>query len=152
VLILGPDPTSYLPRRPTLGHRLNARLLADRLDRELATGITPEASLLHALHAQRIVRPRSCRTLGRSLRRILAAAGADTTSRVPTATPICQANVRAAATMLALVVQRLERNGPIQARGIASLRLLITNGGGPIYRADAPENLSIEAQTVLQYL
>src|SRR5271170_4794323 len=54
--------------------RVAVRLRAFSLDRDLAAGASPDASVTLALRAQMLVRPRYRRELARSVRRVLMAA------------------------------------------------------------------------------
>src|SRR5260370_28752116 len=54
--------------------RLLARLRASRLDRDLADGASPDATVALALRAQRLGRPRTRRDVARGAQRVLAAA------------------------------------------------------------------------------
>ena len=62
-------------RRLRPWHRVLARARAARLDRELAGGVSPEASATLAARALRLTSPGFRRDLAASLQRILAAAG-----------------------------------------------------------------------------
>jgi hypothetical protein len=91
--------------------------------------VSPEASVLLAVHAQRIVRPRACRALAATLRRLIA-------GRRPRGTvPVSRSRVQSAAARLNAIAARLETDGPIAARGVAALRVLLSDGAGPLYRA-----------------
>jgi len=60
-----------LEHRPrSLLSRVRALVLASGLDHALANGASPEASVLLAVHAQRIVCPRACRALAATVRRL----------------------------------------------------------------------------------
>ena len=61
--------------RPGRWPRHKARLEADHLDRELASGASPESSPLLAVHAQRIVDPAACSALAGSVRRVIERTG-----------------------------------------------------------------------------
>ena len=109
--------------------RVRALLLAGVLDRALAGGVPPEASVLLAVQAQRIVRPQACRAQAATLRRLVA--GPHPRSTVP----VSRVRVQSAAARLDAISARLETDGPIAARGVAALRVLISDGAGPLYRA-----------------
>lgn len=116
--------------------RMRALLVAGDLDRALAAGVSPEHSVLLALHAQRIVRPRACRDLAATLRRVIAGR-----SHPVNAAPISRVRVRFAAGRLDAVAARLEADGPVAARGVAALRLLLSEGAGPLYRTGIARDL-----------
>ena len=123
--------------------RMHARLRADSLDRALVAGVSPEASVLLAVHAQRIARPRTCRTLATTLRRL----NSDRTG--PGAIPVRRSRIRLAAPRLDAIATRLETNGPIPARGMAALRLLLSDGAGPLYRTGTDTNLDGQLARIL---
>lgn len=114
---------------PGVRLRVRALLLTGGLDRELAAGVAPEEGVLLAVHAQRIVRPRACRALAATLRHLLAGRPGALNSA-----PISRVRVRFAAARLDAVAARLERDGPVAARGVAALRLLLSEGASPLYR------------------
>src|SRR5437870_3050607 len=60
-----------IARRPRLRHRLAVRLRRRRLDRALAGGTPPEASIALALRAQHLTEADRRRTIARELRRII---------------------------------------------------------------------------------
>jgi hypothetical protein len=118
--------------------RLKARLAADRLDRELASGAAPESSVLLAVHAQRIVDPTACSTLARSVRKVIERAkGIERTGRrrpaLSAQLPISTPSVSAVAGALRAVADRLDKAGPVRARGVAEVRALLRDGAGPLY-------------------
>ena len=119
--------------RPGPWPRLKARLTADRLDRELASGAPPESSVLLAVHAQRIVDPAACSTLASSVRKLIERTGRKRpalSAQVPISTP----TVSAAADLRA-VADRLDESGPVRARGVAEVRALLRDGAGPLYQS-----------------
>ena len=120
-----------LEHRPrSLLSRVRALVLASGLDHALANGASPEASVLLAVHAQRIVCPRACRALAATVRRL-------TTGPLPRSTvPISSARIHSAAVNLHAIAARLDTNGPIAARGVAALRVLLSDGSGPLYRTN----------------
>ena len=120
--------------RPGPWPRLKARLAADRLDRELASGASPESSLLLAVHAQRIVDPAACSALAGSVRKVIERTGRKRpalSAQVPISTP----TVSAAAGDLQALANRLDESGPVRAQGVAEVRALLHDGAGPLYRS-----------------
>jgi hypothetical protein len=119
--------------RPGPWPRLKARLTADRLDRELASGAPPESSVVLAVHAQRIVDPAACSTLASSVRKLVERTERKRpalSAQVPISTP----TVSAAADLRA-VADRLDESGPVRARGVAEVRALLRDGAGPLYQS-----------------
>lgn len=129
-----------VPRAARPWHRLLARLRAARLDRELAAGASPDASLVLALHAQQLVRMRARLGIAASLRRVLAsAAQGPGAARLPV--PVCGDRVRDCAAELGDLISGLLTAGPVPAAGVAQARLLLSDGGGPLYDRGAPGDL-----------
>jgi hypothetical protein len=51
-----------------------------------------------------------------------------------------------------LLVLQLRSDGPLDARGVARLQLLITDGFGPCYVKRRPRALTAALQTAMQWL
>jgi hypothetical protein len=109
----------------TLGARVSARLRVAALDRALASGAVAESDVALTLHARRLISPALRRQLARTLR------GMVERSRTPARWPGPQVG-RAGSDLLALA-DRLERPEAVDARGVARLRVLLSDGGGPLH-------------------
>jgi hypothetical protein len=120
----------------SLWRRLRARLLADRWDRELSKGISPDSSVERSLRAQRLARPTQRRLIARALRRSLEGA----TLRNGIAT--CQ-------DVLMRLALCLESSQPMSPRGLAMAHILVTDGTGPLHYGSRPEELRHECLTTL---
>ena len=110
--------------------RLLVRWHACRLDRDLAGGASPDATIPLALRAQLLVRSAS---------RVLAAA-----IQAPGAgrllVPVCRDQVRDCSAEFGELIRRLLATGPVPAQGIAKARILLADASGPLYhRAGAGE-------------
>jgi hypothetical protein len=113
--------------------RIAARLHAFSLDRDLAAGASPDASVALALRAQMLVRPRYRRGLARSARRVLTAATQSPLgSRL--AVPVCRDRVAGSSAEFADLIGRLLATGPVEARGVAQASVLVADASGPLYR------------------
>ena len=119
--------------RPSLTARLAALLQAGRLDRMLAVGVpAPEGTAL-AAHETRLTSVAEREAIARSLRQVVHDAnngGTPLCSRVP----VHQANITAAEDVIDRITLRLHSPRPVNARGMARLRLLLSNGDGPVYQ------------------
>jgi hypothetical protein len=122
-ILLDDDLGRLTLRRLRPWHRMLARALADRLDRQLAGGARPEASVLLAARAMFLTSTAYRRALAASLRR-----------RLPAAAP--------AAAELAGLAGSLTGSGLVPARGVAMVSQLLADGGGPLYREGRPGDLS----------
>jgi hypothetical protein len=133
-------------RRVRLRDRIRARLKSMALDRQLADGATPEASVALALHAAHVYQPAQRRILARSLTRIVDAS-ASPPSRA--ATPLSRMAVVRARAELVAVVDRLNADGPVGVQGVARVRLLLADGCGPLYGNSRPDQLQRELRSAL---
>jgi hypothetical protein len=133
-------------RRVRLRDRVRARLRTATLDRQLADGAPPEANVALALHATRVYEPGQRLLLARSLRRI-----ADSSNSQPgrIGVPLNREAIVRARPEIDAVADRLRTDGPVSVRGVARIRLLLTDGSGPLYGASRPEQLRRELQSAL---
>ena len=126
-------------------HRVLARCAASRLDRELAGGASPEGSARLAARAVQLTSMKTRRNLAASVRRILAAAGDPAAVTVITARParlpLARAPIRQSAGPLAVLAGYLAGPGPVPARGVAMVSLLLADGAGPLYREASADDL-----------
>jgi hypothetical protein len=124
------SPTSF---RSQWTARLRARLHAPALDRELASGTAPWRSPLHAARALALTSDRSRLGLARSLERLVEQAQcARSQSRGAVIYP-CREQVMDALPAVLNIAGRLRCADPIDARGMARLKLLLSDGSGPCY-------------------
>jgi hypothetical protein len=120
--------------------RIAVRLRAFSLDRDLAAGASPDASVTLALRAQMLVRPRYRRELARSVRRVLmAATQSPLRSHLPV--PVCRDRVKESSEEFADLIRRLLAAGPVAAQGVAQASVLVADAGGPLYRRGSAGDL-----------
>jgi hypothetical protein len=135
VVLLADVDGGVYPHRVTLRDRLSARVHADRWDHELARGSSPESSAALALHAQALASASCRRELAASLSRILGDAGG---GHVPDWNALGprhhSAHVLTVRREIEALVGLLLAPAPVSTRGVARVRLLLTDGGGPLYR------------------
>jgi hypothetical protein len=144
VLLADADGGVY-PHRVTVRDRVLARVHADRWDRALARGASPESCAPLALHAQTLASPRCRRELASSLARILADAGGGHVPEWNALGPRHHpTHVLSARAEIEVLVGLLLAPAPVGARGVALVRLLLTDGGGPLYRRTAESALQAE--------
>jgi len=119
--------------------RVLVRLRAWRLDTALASGVSADSSAALSLRARMLIGARTRRKQSAHIRRVLQAAVRSPDLRGP-AVPVCRQKVLTARPALEALAERLERPGPVDARGVAHVRLLLRDGGGPLYsRPDADD-------------
>jgi hypothetical protein len=140
-------------RRVSPWHRLLARVLAASLDRQLADGARPERSAVLAARAMALTSAGYRRALAGSLRRMLAASAAPGTRPLPLTparsagaaihpyVPLRRDRIAGAAEELAGLAECLTARRPVPARGVALVSQLLTDGGGPLYRAGGRADL-----------
>ena len=119
-------------------HRLLARLLADRLTRELASGRSPDSSTLHALCAQALVQPFRRIELAHAIVETVHAAVAGDTSRQ---VPVRWGHVRLVGPELLTLADDVQSRGPVSARGMAMVHVLVTDGAELLFYARSPNEL-----------
>jgi len=136
---------------PRPWQRLGARLGGFRLDRALADGASPEASVELALRARLLVRPRHRRDLARGVSRVLAAARRPPTAARPPV-PVCRDRVRACEDEFARLIGRLQGAGPVSVRGVAKADLLLADASGPLYHRSSPDDLRARVRDAAEAL
>jgi len=119
--------------------RLLVRLRADRLDGELARGVSPDSSLALAVRARVLVTGRTRSDLARGAQRILAAAQPPAAGRLPV--PVCRDRVRDSAPEFGELISRLVAGGLVPARGIAQASILLGDARSPLYRRASQDDL-----------
>lgn len=113
--------------------RVSARFFAARYDREVDAGVSAEPGSALAVHLTRLSAVRERDELARALRVAFrdAVEGADALRpRVPVRTQ----PVLGASDIIAAILSRLDAPGQVRVRGIARLRMLLSDGRGPLYR------------------
>lgn len=131
--------------RPRLRDRIASRLHADRIDRHLADGGSPEESVAAALRGRALTGPRARRRLACGLDRAIAMASAPPASlRV-----IDGSQIRRALPELCELRALLDLETVPSAGGMARARLLLIDGTGPMYNPNAPRDLRESVLAVL---
>jgi hypothetical protein len=127
------------PRRVRLRDRIEARVRAHHLDRQLAEGVPPERSAPLSLRARRLTEPGVAAFLARRVQEIVREA---VRRRVPRA----QIAVRLSAVAdvsaeLDELARRLVAPRPPAVRGLAQVSVLLGDGSGPLYSSYSGEDL-----------
>jgi hypothetical protein len=135
-----------------LAARLNARLHAPSLDRELASGIAPWRSPLHAARALALTSDRTRRGLARSLERLVEQAQQPRNQQRGAVVYPCREQVIEAMPALLTIAGRLRSADPVDARGMARLNILISDGSGPCYVRIRRNALTDALQEISQWL
>jgi len=133
VIVINDRTHGFVIRPVSTGERLLARLRAGSLDRQLATGTAPETGSLLALRADAIARPATRKSLARQVQRILRYAANPGRHRPTALSGSACRNVLDAADVLGRLAERLRSPCPVSARGMAMVKILLTDGTGPLY-------------------
>jgi hypothetical protein len=134
-----------------LHERLAARLCASWLDDELARGVPPETGAALALRAQTLGGTRTRNALARSLRNVLDDAQQGSRPRRGQVATL-RADILTAADQFERLIERLLEPGIVAARGCARVRMLLTDGGSPLYVRGASHDLGTAAADALAQL
>jgi hypothetical protein len=119
--------------RPSLAARVTARLRAHQLDRQLAVGVPAPAGSALAVHQARLTSVAEREAIARALRlavRDARAGGTPRSSRIS----VHPSNIAAAEDLIDAIALRLHSPRPVSARGMARLRVVMSDGRGPLYR------------------
>lgn len=148
------SPTMTGPRSPrprTIW--LLARLRAPWLDRQLASGVMPWHSKVHAARALQLTSDRSRRALARWLEYLVERADGPPVQWQSAAVPPYRPQVSEVLPVVLAMISRLRARAPVDARGIARLQLLLSDGAGPCYTLSGrPDALAVELQTIDRWL
>jgi hypothetical protein len=119
--------------RPSLAARVTARLRAHQLDRQLAVGVQAHQASALAVHQARLTSLAEREAIARTLRLAVCDARRGGTAR-SSRIPVHPANIAAAEDLIDTITLRLHSPRPVSARGMARLRVVLSDGCGPLYR------------------
>jgi hypothetical protein len=145
------NPGCVLVERSRAATRVRARVRAHALDRELAEGAPPDSSAGLELRAHDLIGSRARLDLALGIRRLLDEAG-HPLRPLSFSVPICRRKVRRSSSTLEALADRLVADEPLDARGLAQLRLLLRDGGGPVYLMPAADDLEPALERVMAAL
>lgn len=124
-------------RRPSAADRLLARLKSASLDRELAAGLPPESSRLHAARASYLASPSFRTELADNWEHILQI-GIGRASPGHGRFVLRFDRIAEAEPQIRELIGLLRAPQPVSARGVATASLLVTDGTGPLYNRLLP--------------
>jgi len=130
--------------------RVIAELFATRFDKQLVAGVAPEPGSALAAHVTRLASGGERRKLAEMLQHSVSESHSRR-PRMSATIPVDRAGVAAPVGLIDQVALRLLGPRPVSARGIARLRLLLSDGAGPMYWSDGGD-LGAELRTVLAQL
>jgi hypothetical protein len=126
--------------RPRLRLTLTVWWRGADLDRRLAAGEDRWASDELSLRARRLTTARSRARVANGLAGVLRSAGTGSPRFTAAIRPRSE-DVLEAGAAIASIERRLRAPGPVAARGVALIRLLLVDGNGPLYQPGEPEAL-----------
>jgi hypothetical protein len=132
--------------------RLQARVAGHWLDRQLADGVASWRSPSHAARALQLTSDRRRHVLARSLEGLIDRANDNKPTFASAVVTPCREQVQRALPEILAVVFRLRSTSPLDVRGIARLRELLGDGGGPCYARIHPDALAIALQDVSEWM
>jgi hypothetical protein len=130
-----------------------AQLAASHLDRRVADGVDPSHSPIYAARSRRLGAEKSRRMLARSLERLVEEA--DASPRPPSlssAVRPSRARIHEARPQLLMLASRLRADAAVNPRCLAALRVLLTDGAGPVYTHGDPEALKRSLETIENWI
>jgi hypothetical protein len=156
--------SSVLPTDPQLAGRhsnwlslrLRGLLQQARLDRLLAEGADPAETAALSLRARQLQRPRRRRALAKGLEGAIVQAKRYSGSHIDS--PISQEEVARAHPLLLSLAERLRGHEAVSPRGVAIVKLLLTDSTSPIFSPGwsraraAPGELERQARAALAAL
>ena len=145
------DPERLVPRPNQAWLRLLARLFAPALDRQLASGCSPESNRLLATRAQSLVSPSMRRALAGNWLDLMNVVRRPPVVRIPH-TPLCHDRIMAAEDDIRAMLGALSAALPTPARGVAMASWLLRNGAGPLYNRHCPVDLHAELREATAHL
>src|SRR5258708_16513019 len=120
--------------RPSLAARVTARLRAYQFGRQLAVGVPAPAGSALAVHQSRLTSVAERESIAWALRRAVhdvRAGGTPLSARIP----VHFNNIAAAEDLIDTITLRLHSPRPVSARGMARLRVVLSDGCGPMYES-----------------
>jgi hypothetical protein len=149
-LLLDVEGSGLTVRRASGLERVLSRVRARSLDQRLVEGESPDRGALLALRARFLLRPATRRVLARSVARVLSDAVAPSQRATGYRAQVARHNILDAADGLAMLMELLNRPGPVSARGIAAVQLLMSDGAGPVYNPHSTQQLSSLVEEAIQ--
>ena len=145
------NPGCIVSERSRARTRLSTRLRPRALDRALAAGVSPDASAALSLRAHTLIGATTRAGLARTIRRLIADA------RQPphpfaAYVPLCRRKIMRSAQTLEGLAERLTSGEPVDARGIAQVRLLLIGDCGALYDYPAANDLEPALQEAIRAL
>ncbi len=144
-------PDCFIYERSRAGTRLSTYVRSRALDRALAAGVSPDASAALSLRAHTLIGARTRAGLARTIRRLIR----DARHPLHPLTPhvlLCRRKIIRSTRTLEGLAERLISGEPVDARGVAQMRLLLIGDCGALYDNPAANDLEPALQEAIQAL
>jgi hypothetical protein len=123
------NPGCIIPERRRAMARLATHVRARALDRALAAGASPDSSAALSMRAQMLIGNASRASLARMIRRLIEDARHPLNPLTPHV-PLCRGKIMRSARTLEQLATRLLDGEPVNARGVAQIRVLLVGDCG----------------------
>jgi hypothetical protein len=117
---------------PSLAARLQARTFAAKFDRQVAAGAVPQPGTPLAAHVARLTSVKERENVARAFRRVLQG-GPQARAAVQVRIPMFSNRITESRDVIDDITLRLHSPRPVNAEGMARLRMLLSDGTGPLY-------------------
>jgi hypothetical protein len=144
-------PEQLIVRRSRRWDRILARLLASSLDRQLAAGRAAESTHLLATRAHELASAPLRRELGRDFDHLLELVHGAVVPRSPRVL-VSRESITDVEPELREMLTKLTTPLPTSARGVAMVRILLTDGAGPLYNRSCSTSLRSAIQAAAAQL
>jgi hypothetical protein len=135
------------PLAPFLAHLRGAQL-----DRKLAQGVEPWHTPVYAARCLQLTTERSRHALARSLERLVEEADEQPRLSLSSVVRPSRARVHEARPLLLTTASRMRSDIPVHPRAVAAIRILLSDGAGPVYGHGDPETLKLRLQTIAAWM
>jgi len=145
------NPGCIISERSRARTRLSTHLRSRALDRALAAGISPDASAALSLRAHALIGIAARAGLARTIRSLIR----DARHPLHPLTPhvrLCRRKIIRSARTLEGLAERLISGEPVDARGVAQIRLLLIGDSGALYDYPAANDLEPALREAFQAL
>lgn len=126
--------------------RARARLGAHKLDREIVSGVAPMPGSPLEVHVARLTSVREREGIARAFRQVVNSV--DTNSRALLRVPMLSHQISECRDVIDDITMRLHSPRPVCPEGMARLRILLSDGTGPLY-CDGGASLAAELRGAL---
>lgn len=120
------------PGRPSVAARLNAWAFAPKFDRQVDAGMVPTPGSSLAAHVMRLTSVQERETIARSFRLVLGI-GEQPRAIAQSQVAVLAGRINECRELIDDITLRLHSPLPVNAKGMARLRILLSDGAGPLY-------------------